>query len=97
MQTWDWLGQMWREAFTKAAREQIKTWAEHHAHCGHARNNEASILCDITEAYVTYCDEIRAKEQRTAWRASEPKVRNDDTRIVRDHHFALEMNANFIA
>jgi len=92
-ETWDWVGQMWREASTKAGRAQVNGWLEHHAHCGHAHTDEAAILCDITEAYATYCEEIRAKQQREAWRASEPAVRNDATRIVRDHHFALEMNA----
>lgn len=85
---------MWAEAYRKAARAQAASWREFHSHCGHARNDEASILCDITEAYCTYVEEVTASKQRSAWRESEPRVRSDATRIERDHFFALEINAS---
>lgn len=91
--TQDFVAQMWAETHRKAARAQVASWREFHAHCGHVQTDEASVLCDITEAYCTYVEEITAKQQRRAWRESEPRVRSDATRIERDHFFALEMNA----
>jgi hypothetical protein len=84
-------GQM-RRVLAAAESKQVAAWREYHSHCGHGTTDEASIVCDITEAYCTYTEEIRAKRQREDWRASEPRVRTDGTRIARDHHFALEMN-----
>ena len=83
---------MWAEAYRTARKAQLADWREFHSHCGHDRTDEASIVCDITEAYCTYTEEIRAKRQREAWRASKPAVRTDGTRIERDHYFALQMN-----
>lgn len=89
---WNWPTLMFEREAAKSEKVQLSTWREYHSHCGHERTDDAAVLCDITEAYVTYCEEIRAKGQRAAWRASEPAVRNDGTRLVRDHHLALEMN-----
>lgn len=88
----DFVAGMWAETNRKARKAQVSGWTEYHAHCGHARTDEASIVCDITEAYCTYTEEIRAKRQREAWRLSEPLVRSDGTRIERDHYLALQMN-----
>ena len=87
----DFVASMWAEAKRKAENAQMAAWAEFHSHCPHTP--EESIACDMREAYVTFCAEIAAKQQRESWRSSEPMVRSDATRIERDHYFALEMNA----
>ena len=82
-----------RRLLAAAQAKQDGQWCEFHSHCSHAATIEAGIACDHTEAYATEAWEVAGVAQRAAWRASLPKVRHDDTRIERDHHFALEMNA----
>jgi hypothetical protein len=81
---------MMRRQLAEVQAKQDATWTEYHSHCGHGPAD--SVACDHTEAYCTDAAEVAAMVQREVWRHSEPRVRADSTRMVRDHHFAIEID-----